>query len=442
MKEQYQRNRRVLVIDDSESIHEDFRAILRSTDVDTSTLDEAKSAIFGNTSNPSGQIGFEIDSALQGQEGLQKVKQALHEDRPYAMAFVDVRMPPGWDGVDTIRRIWQEYPELQVVICTAYSDYKWNDIFEKLGQTERLLILKKPFDNVEVYQLASALTEKWNLAKQASLKMEQLEQIAQERTDGLKKANEQLKQEIAEREHAEEELEKLNKDLRSTIQKLARANKELKEFAHIAAHDLKSPLRAIGTLADWISTDYADKFDEQGKKRVSLLLTRAKQMSALIDDILQYSRLGQSNPKKEQVDLSRIITELIEEINPPENIQVIVENELPTIICEKTHIIQVFQNLLSNAVKYMDKPKGQIKVGCVQEGGFWKFSVADNGPGIDEKYYEKIFKMFQTLTTHDKVESTGIGLSIVKKITELNGGRAWVESKSGKGSTFLFTLPK
>jgi len=442
MNEKYQGNRRVLVIDDSESIHEDFRAILGSDNADTTTLDEAKAAIFGEIQNSSEQIGFEIDSALQGREGLQKVKHALRENRPYAMAFVDVRMPPGWDGIDTIKRIWQEYPELQVVICTAYSDYKWNDIIAKLGQNERLVILKKPFDNVEVYQLAIALTEKWNLARQASLKMEQLEQIVRERTEGLKETNGQLKLQIAEREHAETELEKLNEDLRSTIQKLERANKELQEFAHIAAHDLKSPLRAIGTLADWISTDYADKFDEQGKERVRLLLTRAIQMSALIDDVLRYSRLGQTKPEKRNVDLNVILTELIEEIDPPENIELIVENELPNIMCEKIHIIQIFRNLLNNAVKYIDKPRGQIKIGCIEQDGCWKFSVVDNGPGIDEKYHEKVFKVFQTLTPCDKVESTGIGLSIVKKLAEVNGGRAWVESGIDKGSAFFFTLPK
>jgi len=442
MKEKDQKNRRVLLIDDNENIHEDFREILVNSNIDTTTLDEAKAAIFGEIPNTSEQINFEIDSALQGQEGLQKVKQSLHENRPYAMAFVDIRMPPGWDGVDTIKRIWQEYPELQVVICTAYSDYKWNDIVVKLGQSERLVILKKPFDNVEVYQLASALTEKWNLARQASLKMEQLEQIVQERTEGHKKANEQLKLQIAEREHAEIELEKLNKDLQSTIQKLERANKELQEFAHIAAHDLKSPLRAIGTLAGWISTDYADKFDEQGKERVRLLLTRTKQMSALIDDILRYSRLGQSSSEKQQVDLNTILTELVEEIDQPENIEVIIENELPTITCEKIHIIQVFRNLLNNAAKYIDKPRGQIKIGCVEQDGFWKFSIVDNGPGIDEKYHEKIFKVFQTLTPCDRVKGTGIGLSIVKKLVEVNSGRAWVESEIGKGSSFFFTLPK
>jgi len=247
---------------------------------------------------------------------------------------------------------------------------------------------------------------------------------------------------ITERLQAEQELEKLNKDLESAVWELRRANKELQEFAYITAHDLKTPLRGIGTLADWISTDYADKFDDEGKKQVRLLVEKAKQMSALIDDILQYSRLGHTSPEKRPVDLNTVLSEVIAGIDPPENIEITVENELPDLMCEKTQIIQVFQNLLSNAVKYMDKPGGQIKVGCLEQDGFWKFSVADNGPGIDEKYFKKIFKIFQTLSTHDRVDSTGIGLSIVKKIVELNAGIVWVESEPGKGSTFFFTVPK
>jgi PAS domain S-box-containing protein len=241
---------------------------------------------------------------------------------------------------------------------------------------------------------------------------------------------------------AEEELEKLNTYLKTAVCDLKRANKELQEFAHIAAHDLKTPLRAIGTLADWISMDYADKFDEQGKEQVRLLVTKARQMTALIDDILQYSRLGQSAQKNQQVNLNTVLSGVIEEIAPPEHIKITVENELPAMMCRKTHIIQIFQNLLGNAVKYMDKPKGQIRVGCVEQDDFWKFSVADNGPGIDEKYFDKIFKIFQTLAPRKGVESTGIGLSIVKKLVELNKGRVWVESEVGRGSTFFFTLPK
>jgi PAS domain S-box-containing protein len=184
------RNRRILVIDDNEEIHRDFRAILGSTNGDGVSVDEEESAIFGTSTSLGKRQEFEIDSAFQGQEGLEKVRAALKEDRPYAMGFVDVRMPPGWDGIETIQRIWQEYPELQVVICTAYSDFSWDQIVSKLGRTEQLLILKKPFDNVEVYQFASALTEKWHLGKQAKLKQEELERLVTERTTKLQETKE------------------------------------------------------------------------------------------------------------------------------------------------------------------------------------------------------------------------------------------------------------
>lgn len=165
MKAKCLNNRRILVIDDNENIHEDFRAILLGSGGDDESLDKARTAVLGEPPETSAQISFEIDSALQGQEGLEKVLQAQQQGHPYAVAFVDIRMPPGWDGVETIERIWQECPQVEIVICTAYSDYGWHDIVAKLGQTDRLLILKKPFDSVEVYQLASALTEKWYLAR-------------------------------------------------------------------------------------------------------------------------------------------------------------------------------------------------------------------------------------------------------------------------------------
>jgi len=245
-----------------------------------------------------------------------------------------------------------------------------------------------------------------------------------------------------ERKKAEEVLEKLNTDLESTVRELMRTNKELQEFAYITAHDLKTPLRGIGTLAEWLSTDYADKFDEQGQKHVKLLVERAKRADKLVDSILQYSSAGHAREEQEQIDLNTVLTEIICEIDPTENIEITVENKLPVLMCKKTHIIQVFQNLLSNAIQYMDKEKGRINVGCHEENGFWKFSVADNGPGIDQKYFKKIFKIFQTLSPTNETESTGIGLSVAKKIVKLNAGRIWVESNPGEGSTFFFTLPK
>jgi PAS domain S-box-containing protein len=226
------------------------------------------------------------------------------------------------------------------------------------------------------------------------------------------------------------------------LEQLEKTNQELKDFAYIVSHDLKAPLRGIKTISDWISTDYADKLDNDGKEQLSLLANRVDRMHNLIDGILQYSRVGRIEEEKVQVNLNKLVTEAIDTLAPPENITITIENELPTIECGQTRITQVFQNLLSNALKYMDKPKGQIKVGCVEEDGFWEFHVADNGPGIEEKYFEKIFQLFQTLAPLDESESTGIGLTVTKKIVELHNGKIWVESKVGEGTTFFFTLPK
>jgi len=186
-------NRRILVIDDNAAIHADFKKIL-CADGGEAELTVAEADIFGEESSSIESADYQIDSAVQGEEGLTLVRKALEEGAPYAMAFVDVRMPPGWDGIETVSRIWKEYPELEVVICTAYSDYSWDEITEKLGQTDRLLILKKPFDNVEVRQLACALTSKWSLARQAVRKLEALKQAVELRTQKLEEQNHDLEQ--------------------------------------------------------------------------------------------------------------------------------------------------------------------------------------------------------------------------------------------------------
>lgn len=169
-------NRRILVIDDSEAIHQDFRKILTPDSQSVTALAATEAALFGETADGGPQMSYHVDSALQGQEGLDRVQQALREDKPYALAFVDVRMPPGWDGIETVQRIWEICPDLQIVICTAYSDHSWNELQAKLNPLDRLLILKKPFDAVEVLQLANAQTEKWRLLQLARLRLGDLEE--------------------------------------------------------------------------------------------------------------------------------------------------------------------------------------------------------------------------------------------------------------------------
>jgi signal transduction histidine kinase len=270
----------------------------------------------------------------------------------------------------------------------------------------------------------------------------ELEIRVEQRTAELAQTNKELESEVAERKRAEEELEKLNKGLDSAVRELSRSNKELQEFASIAAHDLKAPLRAIATIADWISTDYGDKFDEQGKEQVRLLIDRVRHMNALIEGILKYSSVGHSEQGQQEVDLNTVVSEVTSELELPENIEITIDNELPTLECEKTHITQIFQNLLTNAIKFMDKPNGRIRIGCTQQDYVWQFSITDNGPGIDQKHLDKIFKMFRTFSSKNSSESTGIGLAIVKKLVELNDGSVWVESEPGKGSIFFFTLPQ
>jgi light-regulated signal transduction histidine kinase (bacteriophytochrome) len=247
---------------------------------------------------------------------------------------------------------------------------------------------------------------------------------------------------ITERNHAQEELKKVNRDLKSTVKGLYIANRELQNFSYITAHDLKAPLRAISALAEWLATDYVDKFDEEGKKQIELLVHRSQRMYNQIADILRFSEIGRKMHEHEEIDVKGLVEEIITSLNPPENIQINITGNIPKLVCAKVYLTQIFKNLLSNAVDYTNKPDGQITVSCEEEGDYWKFSVADNGSGIEEKYFDRIFQMFQTLSVERRYKSTGAGLAIVRRVVEMYGGRIWVESTPGQGSTFFFTLQK
>jgi two-component system, cell cycle sensor histidine kinase and response regulator CckA len=194
------KNNRILIIDDNPAIHEDFRKILGVKTDTSAALDNMLEEVFGKETRKGIKIDFQIDSAYQGQDGLAMVEQSLVEKQPYAMAFVDMRMPPGWDGVETITQIWAKDASIQIVICTAYSDYSWQEIVSQLGNSDRLVILKKPFDSIEVLQLAHAMTKKWIVTQQAGQKFEDLNRLVQAQTQELLAGNERLTAEMAERE--------------------------------------------------------------------------------------------------------------------------------------------------------------------------------------------------------------------------------------------------
>ncbi len=219
-------------------------------------------------------------------------------------------------------------------------------------------------------------------------------------------------------------------------------NRELNDFAHIVSHDLKEPLRSIKIAAKWILDDYENVLDDRGKEHLELLSNQITRMYDLIEGILKYSRAGHLKNQKEWIDLKLLMPQIISMVPVPDNIEIVIDGEMPVIEFERTQISQVFQNLLSNAIKYVDKPLGRISIGCVEEPDNWKFSVTDNGCGIEQKNFEKIFRMYQTLEPRNEFKSSGIGLTLVKKIIKTYGGTIWVESELGQGSTFFFTLPK
>jgi len=271
---------------------------------------------------------------------------------------------------------------------------------------------------------------------------DQLEELVEERTTELNERMAEVEQLNRGMVNLTEDLQTANRSLERTTEKLAEVNQELNDFAYVVSHDLKAPLRAVTQLAGWIATDYADALDEEGQEMMSLLIGRAKRMHNLIQGILEYSRIGRVKEREKEVDLNWLVQDTIEMLAPPKHIQMTIKSELPTVVGEQTRLEQVFANLLGNAIKFMDKPAGCVIIDCADEGPHWLFSVADNGPGIEEKYYDKVFQIFQTLAPRDQFESTGVGLALVKKIVETSGGRVWVESEVGKGSTFYFTLPK
>lgn len=240
---------------------------------------------------------------------------------------------------------------------------------------------------------------------------------------------------LTQRKHAEARQAELIEDLQVV-------NEELKNFAYVVSHDLKAPLRGIGSLSDWLVSDYADRLDDQGREYLALMKNRVSRMDALIDGILEYSRVGRINETRVAVDLNALVEETVHLLAPPAEVTISVEGTLPTVVGERTRLQQVFQNLISNAIKHRDKPEARIRVASADAGNAWQLSVADNGPGIEARHHERIFQLFQVLTPRDQKESTGVGLALVKKIIELYGGRIWLESKPGEGSTFFFTLPK
>lgn len=455
-------NRRILLIDDTPAIHNDFSKILTPKDDRHHDLETMECALFGDAPKFA-EAEYELDSAYGGQEGLDKMLRAMDSGRPYALAFVDMRMPDGWDGARTIEELWKRDPLLQIVVCTAYADYAWDALLERLNGNDRLLILKKPFDNIEIQQMAKALTVKWEMTARARMQMHTLEGLIQERTQALEQTSVLLKTETEERKLLEMQLVQ--------SEKLA----SLGQLAAGVAHEINNPigfissnlgalegyfgnlfemLKAYGLAAQAIgSPERLAQLEKLREKLeldflltdIPLLIKESKdgvyRVSQIVDNLKAFSRAESS--------LSWELTDLHNGVDSTLNI---VANEikykadvvkqyavLPLVECLPSQINQVIMNLIVNAGQAIGAERGTITLRTGINGETVWIEVADTGCGIPHDTLEKIFDPF--FTTKPVGQGTGLGLSLSYGIVKKHNGTISVRSEAGVGTTFKVELP-
>lgn len=403
-------NRRILLVDDTPSIHEDFRKILARAPA--ARLDAAETALFGRPVHPPAG-GFEVASALDGAQGVAMAEAALAAGSPFAMAFVDMRMPPGWDGVETIERLWAVDPQVQVVICTAYADHPWEEVMARLDVRDRLLVVKKPFDVVEVSQLARTLTAKWDLARQAESQIE-----------GLARAVDEV---------------------RASEAALRQSHKELETFAHTLSHDLRGPLTALGSFAQLLARELDGAAAGKALHYLNRIQVNAAMAGQQIDDLLFLDGVSRAELTPEPVELGALARELMDalrSLDAQRDVQLTVHPGL-WVYADRNLARILLRQLLANAWKStVGRSPGRIEVGrSVSAAGQPAFFVRDDGHGFEMIYAGNMFQVPQRLHRDSEPGGSGTGLVVVSRIVGRHGGRVWAESAPGAGATFHFTLP-
>lgn len=406
---------RVLVIDDNESIHGDFRRILDVAQNDA--LDDFEADLFGDTAHesikPRALLEFHLDFAFQGDVAIEKVQKACAEGQPYSVVFVDIRMPPGMDGVTTLQRIFEVDREVQGVLCTAYADMSWVEILERLSDAARFLVLKKPFQAIEVRQLATALSAKW----------------IQQRINAQTQRELVLAKEAAEAG--------------------ARAKAQ---FLATMSHEIRTPMNGvIGMTEVLLDTPLL----ASQRELVDTIRTSGDVLLRILNDVLDFSKIeaGQLALDEQPFELRACIDEAVVVMTYQvsakglELVAVVAPDVPPFVQGDAMRLRQVLINLIGNAVKFT--PKGDVSIEVTARPHEsdanrrrLQFRVRDTGIGISPEGVARLFRSFSQvdISITRRFGGTGLGLAICKQLVELMGGRIWVESQEGQGTTFLFTL--